>query len=183
MITVADELASNAIQHTRSGRGGQFTVSVTWYGQIVRVAVTDGGAPDGPQFIDDPDAEHGRGLLVVRGLSVHSGARGDSQGRLVWADVSWDSTSITATPDPSATDAAEAAIRDGEAALARCFTSTPAWFGRATLAWWALAGPAELISAPTARELTKLLSRPDRPNGRAQAPASIDCHSKGEDLT
>jgi serine/threonine-protein kinase RsbW len=29
VITVADELASNAIQHTRSGRGGQFTVSVT----------------------------------------------------------------------------------------------------------------------------------------------------------
>jgi Histidine kinase-like ATPase domain len=181
LITVADELASNAIRHTFSGQGGQFTVNVTWFRQAVRVAVTDGGAPDGPLFSNDPDGEHGRGLLIVRGLSVRSGVRGDHRGRLVWADVGWNDSSTTTTSAPPATDTDETAIRDGEAALARRFAGTPAWFGRATLAWWALAGPAELISAPTARELAQLLSGQGRRDTRARTPAHTDDLSQGED--
>jgi hypothetical protein len=89
VISVASELASNAVQHTASGRGGWFAVEVAWPGPVVRVAVADGGAPDGPRAIDDPDSEHGRGLLVVAGLSARTGVCGDSRGRLVWADVPW----------------------------------------------------------------------------------------------
>jgi anti-sigma regulatory factor (Ser/Thr protein kinase) len=87
VISVANELASNAIQHTASGRGGWFAVEVAWLGPVVRVAVADGGAPDGPRTIDDPDGERGRGLLVVAGLSARTGVCGDSRGRLAWADV------------------------------------------------------------------------------------------------
>jgi len=57
-------------------------------------------------------AEHGRGLLLVRGLSARTG-----------------------------------------------FGGAPAWFGRSTLQWWALAGSAGLVTAPSARELAGLLRR------------------------
>jgi hypothetical protein len=86
---VATELGTNAVRHTASGRGGWFSVEITWLGAALRVAVADGGAVSGPRVIDDPAAEHGRGLLVVQGLSVRSGVRGDHRGRTVWADVPW----------------------------------------------------------------------------------------------
>jgi hypothetical protein len=77
------------------------------------VAVADSGGPSQPQVIDDPAREHGRGLLLVRGLSVRMGVCGDQRGRLSWADVAWEDVSTeTATPVP---DGYEAAIRDGQA--------------------------------------------------------------------
>jgi serine/threonine-protein kinase RsbW len=159
VTAVASELSSNAVRHTLSGRGGWFAVEVTWYGPVVRVAVTDSGAPTEPRVIDDPGSEHGRGLLVVRGLSLRAGACGDHRGRLVWADVRWDAGAVVAVAAP---DAHEAAIRDGEAALARRFAGVPAWFGRDTLAWWALAEPGQLVTAPSARELAGLLPSDQR---------------------
>ena len=104
---VATELASNAICHTASGRGGWFTVEITWWQSVVRVGVTDGGGPAQPRVAGDPAGERGRGLLLVTGLSLRTGARGDQQGRLVWADVSWDG------PAPAA-----AAVTPRTAALA-----------------------------------------------------------------
>jgi hypothetical protein len=86
---VATELGTNAVRHTASGQGGSFAVEITWDGQAVRVAVADEGAPGAPQVLDDPASETGRGLLVVRGLSVRTGVCGDHRGRLVWADVPW----------------------------------------------------------------------------------------------
>jgi serine/threonine-protein kinase RsbW len=90
VIIVADELASNAIQHTASGRGGCFAVEVTWSGPLVRVAVADGGAPGGPRMVEDPAGEHGRGLVVVAALSARTGVCGGRAGRLVWAEIPWD---------------------------------------------------------------------------------------------
>jgi serine/threonine-protein kinase RsbW len=54
VISVADELASNAIRHTRSGQGGKFTVEITRHGPLVRVMVTDDGAPDGERRAQTP---------------------------------------------------------------------------------------------------------------------------------
>jgi anti-sigma regulatory factor (Ser/Thr protein kinase) len=87
LVSVATELASNAIRHTRSGQGGQFAVGITWYQDRMRVAVTDGGAQAGPKLITDPEGEHGRGLLLVRALATRTGVNGDQRSRLVWADV------------------------------------------------------------------------------------------------
>ena len=56
-------------------------------------------------------------------------------------------------------DPYEAAIREGEASLARRFAHVPAWFGRSTMEWWALAGPDDLVTASSARELAGLLYR------------------------
>ncbi len=86
---VATELGANAVRHTASGHGGWFAVEIAWQQSSVRVAVVDGGAAQAPEVIDDPAGEQGRGLLVVRSLSVRYGVRGDHRGRLVWADVPW----------------------------------------------------------------------------------------------
>jgi serine/threonine-protein kinase RsbW len=165
---VATELGTNAVRHTASGRGGWFGVEITWYRQVVRVEVADGGAPGGPQVLDDPAADHGRGLLVVRGLSVRTGVYGDHRGRLVWADVPWGEAG-DAQP-MSAHDQYEAAIGDGLAGLAIRFAGVPAWFGRSTLQWWALAG-GQLVTASTAQELSGLLGRVSDSTQPGAAPA------------
>jgi hypothetical protein len=153
VICVATELGTNAVQHTASGRGGWFAVEISWHGPVVRIAVADCGSPSQPQVIDDPEAEHGRGLVVVRALAALTGACGDHRGRLIWADIPWNGPG-TAGP-ASAQDPYRASISDGEAELARWF-AVPAWFGQSTLQWWALAG-GELVAAPSAQELASLL--------------------------
>lgn len=159
VTSVADELASNAIRHTRSGRGGQFTVEITRHGPLVRVTVIDDGAPHEPMLIKHPHSEHGRGLVVVNALAVRTGIHGNHQGRRVWAEIGWDTTSPTpAMPEPSLARPDDGAIREGETALGRRFADIPAWYGRATHAWWALTR-AGLVTAPTAAELAGLLSR------------------------
>jgi len=157
VISVATELGSNAVRHTASGRGGVFTVEVTWVDSLVRVAVADGGSTTRPHVIEDPAAEEGRGLLLVRGLSVRTGVTGDHRGWLVWADIAWDGRN---PPAPElARDSYEADIPDGQTALARRIADVPVWSGRSTLAWWKLAGPNELAMAPSAQELARLLYR------------------------
>lgn len=86
VLSVATELGSNAVQHTASGCGGWFAVEITWHDSVMRVAVEDCGGPSGPRPIDHPAGERGRGLLLVRGLSVRTGVCGDQWGRRVWAD-------------------------------------------------------------------------------------------------
>jgi serine/threonine-protein kinase RsbW len=55
VITVATELAANAVRHSASGRtGGLFVAEVTWYGSLVRIAVADGGGPSHPRVVEMP---------------------------------------------------------------------------------------------------------------------------------
>jgi anti-sigma regulatory factor (Ser/Thr protein kinase) len=157
LLSVATELANNAIQHTASGRGASFAVEVAWHQSVVQVAVADRGGPGEPRVIDDPDGERGRGLLLVQALSIRTGFAGDQRGRLVWAQIPWEDPSGAAPV--SSQDPYQVAIRDGEAALARRFAGVPAWFGRATLRWWALPDSGDLVSAPSAAELAALLYR------------------------
>jgi Histidine kinase-like ATPase domain len=186
VLSVANELCSNAIQHTASGRSGWFAVEVVWYPSVVQIAVADCGGPGEPHVIDDPNGERGRGLLLVRALSVRTGFVGDQRGRLVWAQIAWndpESPTLVASAGPY-----QAAIRDGEATLARRFAGVPAWFGRATLRWWALPGPGVLISASSAPELAALLYRleeavgPRRP-GAARQPHRVLDEEPGRPLT
>jgi two-component sensor histidine kinase len=44
MLVVVAELASNAIQHTVSGRSW-FAVKITWHGPVVLIAMADCGGP------------------------------------------------------------------------------------------------------------------------------------------
>ena len=118
VVTVATELAANAVRHTASGANGFFAVELTWQVRpvTVRVAVADSGArttphlepgtdPLGPgplgigspgagslsvdQLGSDQLSEHGRGLRVVRALAERTGVCGDHRGRLVWAEIRW----------------------------------------------------------------------------------------------
>ena len=115
VVTVAVELATNALKFTASGEGGSFAVEITWHGAMVRVGVVDDGAPDGPHLIEDPLREHGRGMVIVHALSSRVGVSGDHRGRLVWADVAWAAGGAMA-PQPVAGSCA-AAVSDGQAAL------------------------------------------------------------------
>jgi serine/threonine-protein kinase RsbW len=86
VLSIATELASNAVLHSRSGRpGGQFTVRAD-IGCGVRVEVCDEG---GPWASDDHRGEeHGRGLLIVSQLAKEWGCEGDSEtGWRVWFTV------------------------------------------------------------------------------------------------
>ena len=101
VMTVAVELATNAVRHTASGRGGRFALELTWSRFAVEVAVADGGAEDEPRLVDEPMSECGRGLRVVHALSSHTGVTGDRRGRLVWAEIPWALGDPPALDDPA----------------------------------------------------------------------------------
>ena len=108
LVLVASELATNAIRHSRSGRGGQFTVTVrvrprdfTWIG------VEDQGGRRGDQeAVSEADRSLGKGLVIVNALAgegnwglvpiiwpgaPHSGRQTpqDPPGHLAWACIPW----------------------------------------------------------------------------------------------
>jgi anti-sigma regulatory factor (Ser/Thr protein kinase) len=172
VTSVATELGSNAIKHTASGRGGWFAVEVTVYGRpaTVRLAVADSGSPEGPAVVDEPLAEHGRGLMLVHGLSLRTGVSGDHRGRVIWADIPM--AAAPADPAEPGEDPYEAAVRAGRAELATQYPGVPVWFGRATMQWWALAGPAgisKLVTAPSAQELADVIGTAAEELAAAQA--------------
>ncbi|MCW2905470.1 MAG: putative signal transduction histidine kinase [Actinomycetia bacterium] len=163
IASCAAELAANAIRHTASGQDGFFATEVTWTGQTVRVAVSDGGAdtvpftgpagtPPAPQH-----AEHGLGALAR--LSARWGTEGDYRGRVVWAQflASTDLASTSTGSAPVATSVPLAAERStaAEAAdLAERYKGWHTWFGHWTRQWWAIprqaSATAALIAEPTA---------------------------------
>lgn len=103
-VACVSELASNAVQHTRSGQGGWFQVLV-WRGRAsVCVAVIDDGAPHGPASrAPGPGdlAESGHGLRVVADLATSWGHQdlGPSglPGRAVWFHLTCAPTTARST--------------------------------------------------------------------------------------
>ena len=175
----AAELAANAIRHTASGQDGFFATEVTWTGQTVRVAVSDGGAgtvpsastvtpastvpvtaPDGTRTVGGP--EHG--LAWLARMSSRWGTEGDYRGRVVWAqflastDLAGGGAAAVATSAPLTAEQSTAA----EAAdLAERYKGWHTWFGRWTRQWWAIpkqaSATASLIAEPTAVALARRL--------------------------
>jgi anti-sigma regulatory factor (Ser/Thr protein kinase) len=92
---VADELVANAVEHTRSGRGGEVRVTVAAApGEWVLVLVGDDGPSDGavpviPAQRPPADSESGRGLLLVATMSA---ANGYAPGCVSWALLPWEGT-------------------------------------------------------------------------------------------
>ncbi|WP_433477701.1 ATP-binding protein [Spirillospora sp. CA-142024] len=87
VLLVLDELAVNAIQHTRSGEeGGRFTVDISMDVAGVILYVTDQGGSDEPRVRSLAElAEGGRGLLAVDALAVTWSCTGSSKGRTIRA--------------------------------------------------------------------------------------------------
>lgn len=164
VVSVASELSANAIKHTASGHGGAFAVEVVWQRQpgTVWLAVADGGAPDEPHEVDDPMGEHGRGLILVHGLSARTGTAGDQQSRVVWAEIPWEPAQDRAVPVTQDTANAQAGTGAALAGLTSRFAGVPIWYGRSTGQWWALvhrAGKDELVAASSAADLAEALSK------------------------
>ncbi|MCP2336560.1 ATP-binding protein [Actinomadura rupiterrae] len=87
MLLVVDELAANAVQHTRSGEdGGVFEVGVLVEAERVVVSVTDQGGPKVPaDGASDELAESGRGLILVAALADRCRWSGTDRSRTVTA--------------------------------------------------------------------------------------------------
>lgn len=93
VLLAVDELVTNALHHTRSGRaGGRFTVEVRRIAAQVIVCVADEGGPTEPRALAQADPgdldalrETGRGLHTVAALATHWSWIGDDCGRTVRA--------------------------------------------------------------------------------------------------
>jgi len=90
---VLAELVANAVRHARPLPGGVVRVAaaiqVGLHGAVlVRVRVTDGGAPHQPaERSASPDAVNGRGLRIVSALAAKWGVEPDGSGTCVWAEL------------------------------------------------------------------------------------------------
>jgi hypothetical protein len=81
-LCVASELATNAVVHARH----PFIVRLD-VGETLRIEVTD-GSPRAPIVRSPPpDAENGRGLLIVSQLSTRWGVDWIADCKVVWAEV------------------------------------------------------------------------------------------------
>lgn len=101
VVLAVSELVTNAITHSDVRPGDLIRLTVTEARGFVGVEVTDpGSAFSGPHVRGEPNAEDGRGLLLVREISLAWGVRerGCGLGRTVWCAIG------TAPPstDPSA---------------------------------------------------------------------------------
>jgi serine/threonine-protein kinase RsbW len=87
-VLCVSELASNAVQHSRSGvPGGHFTVRIETYpDSYVWVEVEDDGGPWARRAHDDMP-HHGLG--IVGKIASEWGADGDVRGWIVWARLDW----------------------------------------------------------------------------------------------
>lgn len=169
----ATELATNAIRHTASGRGGFFAIELSWAAMTIRLAVADGGALTSPvlrQHGPDTLEEAGRGLDVVASLCDSYGSEGDHRGRVVWAQFS--SASRTAPHATRAPMVPQPATEEDAVLLARQYAAWHTWFGPWTRQWWALPrrdlGATPLITASSARALASRLDalQGDPPHAR-----------------
>ena len=90
-IYAASELTTNALVHTASGQpGGTVGLQLLLGTSRLRVEVTDEGGPGQPIIrTPSPEAEHGRGLWLVKLQCEHLSCHGDKHGHTVCADLQW----------------------------------------------------------------------------------------------
>jgi anti-sigma regulatory factor (Ser/Thr protein kinase) len=89
-MLLTSELCTNALQHTVSGSGGTFTVTVIREMGRARIEVRDNGAAQAPATQPrDESSERGRGLGLVEVLANRWGYRGSQHGRTVFFEVTW----------------------------------------------------------------------------------------------
>lgn len=85
-VLSVSELFTNAIEHTLSGVGGWVTVGVLAGPGVICLHVTNDGNAGKPCVRDDPDAEDGRGLLIVDTLASRWGVTEQDDATTVWAE-------------------------------------------------------------------------------------------------
>jgi len=89
-ILLVSELATNALEHTATGFGGHFDVTILSGETSLIIGVTDNGSEKAPVPGPlDPEAESGRGLGLVELISERWGHCGGRHGRTVWFELRW----------------------------------------------------------------------------------------------
>jgi anti-sigma regulatory factor (Ser/Thr protein kinase) len=103
-VLATSELVTNAIVHSNAAPGDFIGLTVTETHDAVYIEVRDPGSTfSGPHVWKEPDAEHGRGLLIVRELSLDWGTREHARGlgRTVWCAIRLDPTTTNSpAPEP-----------------------------------------------------------------------------------
>jgi serine/threonine-protein kinase RsbW len=88
-VLLVSELATNALEHTSTGDGGQFQVTICRNGTSLLIGVSDSGSDKTPAPGPlDPESETGRGLGLVELIAERWGYCGDQHGLTVWFEVS-----------------------------------------------------------------------------------------------
>lgn len=80
---VADELAANAVRHA----GSIFSVAIELNDSMVRIAVRDESNVPPTEKPSTPEAQNGRGLVIVSGTAEGWGSVPLGRGKEIWADV------------------------------------------------------------------------------------------------
>lgn len=89
-VLLTSELCTNALQHTSSGNGGTFTVTVVREIGRARIEVRDDGAMQVPSPQHrNAVSESGRGLGLVDAIANCWGYRGNQRGRTVFFEIIW----------------------------------------------------------------------------------------------
>ena len=87
---LTSELCTNALQHTSSGAGGSFEVTVFRQPDALRVEVRDEGADSKPAVRSLADmSENGHGLEIVHLIADRWGQNGGRFGRTVFFELRW----------------------------------------------------------------------------------------------
>ncbi len=83
---ILSELISNALRHARPLASGEIRVAWSWQGDVIRLAVSDGGAMTEPRRARATlSSLGGRGLGIVESLSDGWGVLHEDTGTTVWA--------------------------------------------------------------------------------------------------
>jgi anti-sigma regulatory factor (Ser/Thr protein kinase) len=89
-ILLTSELCTNTLQHTASGKGGSFEVTVYRTHGSLRVEVRDDGSRTVPAVRGCEElSDNGRGLEIVHLLADRWGQNGDEHGRSVFFELRW----------------------------------------------------------------------------------------------
>ncbi|MBT2229473.1 ATP-binding protein [Nonomuraea sp. NEAU-A123] len=103
-VLAASELVTNALRHSAARPYDFISLTVTTTEDMVYVEVRDpGSAFSGPHIRQEPEAEDGRGLLIVREISQDWGTRehGRGLGRTVWCAIRAVPSSLdSSAPEP-----------------------------------------------------------------------------------
>ncbi len=87
-MLLVSELAANALEHTATGRGGHFDVTIYRDQTLLIIAVKDEGSDKAPAARPlDALAEDGRGLALVERIADRWGYCGNERGRTIWFEL------------------------------------------------------------------------------------------------
>jgi serine/threonine-protein kinase RsbW len=92
-VLLVSELATNALEHTSTGDGGQFQVTICRNATSLLIGVSDSGSDKTPAPGPlDPESETGRGLGLVELIAERWGYCGDQHGLTVWFELQAESS-------------------------------------------------------------------------------------------